>query len=216
MSEFSETIRAGAAGILFAGLCAEAAAQSGDRPCESGQAERCAIRMTGTTGPQATVTYSYAGDYTEYLTGEGERIYMSAERGVAMYSPDRGWVDIPPAAQTMVQSQMGQMSGLPGMPDNFGEEGDFTARMPRALIERFAYDAMRDRVRDAAGGDISRNVSCPGAAGTGCVRVEPPRSGSGSLVYDSENRLLVMNEGAAQSEVRFEYGEFDVGQPPGW
>lgn len=221
MSDFSlkQTVRPVfrvAAGLTVLLVAGPAAAQFGDIPCESGQATACQIRMTGSTGPQSTVIYTYAQDYTEYLTGEGQRVYLSPDRGVAMYSPERGWIDIPPSAQAMVLGQMQSMPGLPGMADNFGEEGDFTARMPRILVERFSLERMRERVRDADSGNISRNVSCPGGHGTGCVRVDPPQSSGGSLVYDSAERLLIMNEGAAQHEVRFEYGEFEVGTPPGW
>ena len=176
----------------------------------AGAADQCMIRMTGAANPAAVMTYTYSGDFTEYRTGDGQRIYMAPDR-VAMFDPNRGgWVDIPPAAQGMVASQM---TGAGTMPDNMGEAPDFSARMPHALTARFARSEILPEAE--ADGDRVEAATCPGG-GTGCTRVRHPESRVGSLVYDRHGRLVGMNDADADARVAFEYGRWELDAPADW
>jgi hypothetical protein len=199
----------------FAQMGIETMADS-EPPClaEDGEfaASDCMIRMTGATN-DSTVTYTYQGDFSEYLTGTGQRIYLAPD-DVAMFNPQRGgWVDIPPSARTMIASQM-RGGGM--MPDNAGEVPDFSAQMPRALTERFSFEEARAEIEAIGSGEVIEPAPCPDG-GDDCARiVPPPQSQSGALIYDEHRRLIVMNDGMPTREMRFEYGHWALAAPADW
>jgi len=180
------------------------------------QADDCMVRaVMGGPGRKATVTYSAAGDYSEFKIPGGGAMYHKPG-DMAMWQ-DGGWVAMPPQMKGIMLGAFGNQLPIPSI--DFGEDavddGHLMPRMPQIFSKRFAWSRAR-KLPGVDGKPVRRvGTACPDG-GKGCTSATVVSDGhTVPVTFDAQGRPLHIDLGRGAT-MTFEYGLFDIRRPPGW